>query len=47
MLIEYADRLGEYFADLDFAPAPDAGHFVHWERPDYAIREIKGFFGGL
>ncbi|MBO6949852.1 MAG: alpha/beta hydrolase [Rhodospirillales bacterium] len=47
MLIEYADRLGEYFSDLDFKPAPDAGHFVHWETPDFAIREIKGFFGKL
>jgi pimeloyl-ACP methyl ester carboxylesterase len=47
MLIEYTDRLGEYFSNLDFAPAPDAGHFVHWEKPDYAIREIMGFFGKL
>jgi pimeloyl-ACP methyl ester carboxylesterase len=47
MLIEYADRLGEYFSNLDFAPAPDAGHFVHWEKPDYAIGEIREFFGKL
>ena len=47
MLIEYADRLGEYFTDLDFAPAPGAGHFVHWETPDFAIREIKAFFARI
>lgn len=47
MLIEYADRLGEYFTDLDFAPAPGAGHFVHWETPDFAIREIRAFFARI
>ncbi len=44
MLIDYTDRLGEFFSDLDFAPAPNAGHFVHFEQPDYAVREILGFF---
>ena len=47
MLIEYADRLGEFFSDLDFAVAPDAGHFVHYEKPDYAAREIEAFFTRL
>ena len=41
----WADRLGDYFADLDFAPMPEAGHFAHYERPDLANREIVDFFG--
>lgn len=47
MLVEYADRLPEYFSNLDFKPVPDAGHFVHYERPDYANREITDFFKQL
>jgi pimeloyl-ACP methyl ester carboxylesterase len=41
---EWSDRLGDYFADytIDFI---DAGHFVHFERPDVAAREIRAFFG--
>ncbi len=45
--VEWADRLGDYFADLDFDPAPEAGHFAHYERPDLANREIANFFSGL
>ena len=44
--IEWADRLGEYFADCDFAPVEDAGHFVAYERPDVAVAEITDFFEG-
>ncbi len=47
MLIEFADRLSDFFTILDFKPVPDAGHFVHYERPDYANREIATFFKGL
>ena len=45
--VEWADRLGDYFANLDFDPAPEAGHFVHYERPELANREIADFFSGL
>jgi pimeloyl-ACP methyl ester carboxylesterase len=45
--VEWADRLGDYFADLDFAPMKEAGHFAHYERPDLANREISDFFGKL
>jgi len=45
--VEWADRLGDYFADYSFDPAPEAGHFVHYERPDLANREISEFFSGL
>lgn len=45
--VEWADRLGDYFANCDFSPAPRAGHFVHYERPDLANREIAEFFSGL
>jgi pimeloyl-ACP methyl ester carboxylesterase len=45
--VEWADRLGDYFADVDFAPVEDAGHFVAWERPDFAVHEITEFFGGI
>jgi pimeloyl-ACP methyl ester carboxylesterase len=42
--VEWVDRLGDYFADYTFAPAREAGHFVHYERPDLANREILEFF---
>jgi pimeloyl-ACP methyl ester carboxylesterase len=45
--VEWADRLGDYFANLDFSPAEGAGHFVHYEKPDLANREISDFFGAL
>ncbi|MDQ4063370.1 MAG: alpha/beta hydrolase [Actinomycetota bacterium] len=45
--VEWADRLGDYFADYSFDPAPEAGHFVHYERPDLANQEISKFFSGL
>ena len=40
-----ADRLGETFTDLDFAPFPGVGHYPHREDPDRAAAEIAGFFG--
>ena len=45
--VEWADRLGDYFANLDFSPAEEAGHFVHYERPELANDEISGFFRAL
>jgi pimeloyl-ACP methyl ester carboxylesterase len=45
--VAWADRLGDYFTDCDFAPVTDAGHFVAWERPDVAAREITDFFSNL
>ena len=42
--VDWADRLGGYFTDLDFSPVREAGHFVHYERPDLANREIQEFF---
>ena len=42
--VRWADRLGDYFANLDFVPMPEAGHFAHYERPDLANREILDFF---
>ena len=42
--VRWADRLGDYFADLDFAPLGGAGHFAHYECPDLANREILDFF---
>jgi len=44
--VEWADRLGDYFTDLDFTPMWQAGHFAHYERPDLANREILDFFSG-
>lgn len=40
----WMDRLGETFSDLSADIAPDAGHFVHYEKPDAANREIAAFF---
>ena len=45
--VEWADRLGDYFANLNFSPAEKAGHFVHYERPELANREITDFFEAL
>jgi pimeloyl-ACP methyl ester carboxylesterase len=45
--VEWADRLGDYFADVDFAPMIEAGHFAHYERPDLANREISDFFRAI
>lgn len=44
---EWTDRLPEVFTNLRVDRVPDAGHFVHWERPDLAAREIGAFFDGL
>ena len=45
--VRWADGLGDYFSDHEFDPAPGAGHFVHYERPDLANAEIARFFGSL
>lgn len=45
--VEWADRLGDYFADYSFKPASEAGHYVHYETPEAANREIAGFFSSL
>ncbi|MBA2345629.1 MAG: alpha/beta hydrolase [Rubrobacter sp.] len=45
--VEWADRLGDYFADVDFAPMREAGHFAHYERPETANREISDFFRAM
>jgi epoxide hydrolase 4 len=42
-----ADRLGEFFTDLEFSIAPGAGHFVHYETPEQAAAAVRRFFGGL
>ena len=42
--IEWADKLDDYFANFSFTPAPDAGHFVHFECPELANREMVEFF---
>ncbi len=44
---EWRDRLADYFADIRVDLAPAAGHFVHYEQPDLANREITAFFEGL
>lgn len=44
---EWTDRLGEFFSDLQFDLQPDAGHFVHLERPEVAAAAIAAFFSHL
>jgi pimeloyl-ACP methyl ester carboxylesterase len=41
---EWTDRLSEFFSDLRFDLQPDAGHFVHLERPEIAADAIAAFF---
>jgi pimeloyl-ACP methyl ester carboxylesterase len=45
--VEWADRLGDYFADYDFAPFPEAGHYPMYEKPEAAAAEIRAFFDSL
>ena len=42
--IEWADKLGDYFSNYSFEAASGVGHFVHFEKPEEANREIIGFF---
>lgn len=44
---EWADRLPEYFAQVEVSVLPEAGHFVHYEQPAAAAQEIKRFFGAF
>ena len=44
--VEWIDRLGEYFSDLKVSTVPNAGHFVQYEQPELACREIRAFFNG-
>jgi pimeloyl-ACP methyl ester carboxylesterase len=44
---EWADRLGDYFSDYDFAVVDGAGHFVAYERPEFAVEEILDFFSAV
>jgi len=43
----WADRLGDYFAHYSFETARGAGHYVHYEKPELANREISAFFETL
>lgn len=45
--VEWRDRMGEYFANIQVNTLPDAGHFVPYERPEAANRAILDFMGGL
>ena len=44
---DWMDRLPEFFTDLEASVAPEAGHFVHMEQPELAVREIRAFFERL
>ena len=44
---EWADQLDEYFANYRLDTVPDAGHFVHYERPELANEAIESFFADL
>ena len=45
--VEWMDRLPETFANLQASVAEGVGHFVHYEAPERAAREIATFFSGL
>ena len=42
--VEWADRLPQFFSDVEFSVAEQAGHFVHYETPDQAAAEIRRFY---
>jgi len=44
---DWIDVVPEYFEDVEAGIAEDAGHFVHYETPDAAAREIDRFFGRI
>jgi pimeloyl-ACP methyl ester carboxylesterase len=41
---EWVDTLDDTFANLRYDIAPGSGHFVHYEDPELANREIDAFF---
>lgn len=41
----WVEGLEDYFADVEIDVADGVGHFVHFEAPDLANREILKFFG--
>lgn len=45
--VEWTDRLGEFFSDLELSIAEEAGHFVHYEMPDASAQAVGAFFERL
>lgn len=45
--VEWTDRLGETFTDLDLSVLPEVGHFPHRENADLAAAGIAAFFGRI
>lgn len=45
--VEWRDRLGECFTDVDVEVFEGVGHFAPYEAPDRANAEMIGFFKGL
>lgn len=43
----WSDRLDDYFSNYELTVLPDAGHFVHYERPEQVNREVRRFFSEL
>ena len=41
----WADRLGEFFADVTLTPVPDSGHFVPLEAPEEFAAAIRAVLG--
>jgi pimeloyl-ACP methyl ester carboxylesterase len=41
---EWTDALGDYFSRFRLSVVPDAGHFVHYEKPALANEEMLRFF---
>lgn len=47
LLAEWSDNLGDSFRRVEIEIAEEAGHFVHYERPDLANARMSAFFGTL
>lgn len=42
----WTDALADYFEDFTVETVPDAGHFVHYQKPDLTNARIRDFFSG-
>ena len=47
MKVEWTDRIADYFEDVSFDTVPEAGHFIHFERPGWPTGKSSRFSRAL